>query len=126
MPEGLSVYGVGTVLASLEDYRIKKTAQVRIEVAGAAADALEVAIELTPVSADGSHGMPPGTLRDGNAIQRAEGLETLEVWELYNNVFYAGYVCMGTYKMAARDFMTPAFVIGRQRLYERLLAISVI
>ncbi len=120
----IEVFGETKLLASLEEYRIKTTIEVKEAVRLSAEDALEVAVEVCPVSPDGSHGNPPGTLRDGNKIRRLSELGNIEQWELYNNVFYAGYVLFGTRNMAAQDFFTPAFDYGRQRLAERLAVIG--
>src|SRR5947209_3656971 len=120
----IDVEGMSQLLASLEEYAIKTTSEVRQAVKDSAQDALDFAVALTPVSPDGSHGNPPGFLRAGNAIRPVSELATLEQWELYNPVFYAGFVIFGTYKMRAQDFFTPAFAVGRRNLQSRLESIA--
>lgn len=121
----MELVGITQLLASLEMYRVRKTAEILEAVHSAAQDALGMAIELCPVSPDGSHGNPPGVLRAGNAIRQVAELATIAQWELYNQVPYCGYVVLGTYKMKAQDFMTPAFDYGRAQLIARMEAIGV-
>jgi HK97 gp10 family phage protein len=122
------------VLANLEAFNLRTQREVKVAVKETAESACEVAKSLTPVSPDGSHGNPPGTLRDGNEVRAgisgSSGAFLSNTigggsitYELYNDVFYAGYVCLGTRYMSARDFMTPALSYGRGLLYAKLAAI---
>ncbi len=127
----IDIAGIEEVLVNLEAFNLRTQRQVEKAVEGAAQDALQVAKQLTPVSAHGSHGNPPGTLRAGNKIRKGTGegmsarITLGSVWELYNDVFYAGFVILGTRYMRARDFFTPALAYGRVRLYERVGAIAI-
>jgi HK97 gp10 family phage protein len=56
-----------------------------------------------PVSAKGSNDNPPGFLRDS-----ISGTVTGPSLILKAGAFYAGYVELGTRRMAARPFLTPA------------------
>lgn len=84
---------------------------------GAANDALEVANTLCPVRT--------GYLRSRNAIAPIAVSQAEHVYALVNDAPYALYVILGTYKMRARDFFTPAYVYGRQRLMERLAELGI-
>ncbi len=126
----MDVFGIEAVLGNLEAFNVTTQRRVDRAVENAAIRALDVANELTPVSATGSHGNPPGTLRAGNAIRHGGGdmsmgarITSGSVWELYNPVFYAGFVILGTRYMSARDFFTPALVYGRMKLYEGIAEI---
>lgn len=122
----VELVGMTQLLASLEGYQVRKTTAVKEAVRLAAEDAQQNAIDNCPVAADPGHNEVPGTLRDGNLLRELPELRTLFQWELYNAVPYAGYVILGTYKMAARDFFTPAFEVGAQSLYDRLAAIGAV
>jgi HK97 gp10 family phage protein len=127
----IDIFGIEAVLANLEAFNVTTQRKIGGVVKSAAEAALEVANTLTPVSATGSHGNPPGTLKAGNAIR--EGASDMSMaarvtsgftWELYNPVFYAGYVILGTRYMSARDFFTPAMAVGRAKMYAGVAAIA--
>lgn len=120
----VELVGMTQLLASLEEYRVRKTTEVKEAVHLAAIQAQNDAIDNCPVAPDERHGNVPGTLRDGNLLRELPELRTIFQWELYNAVPYAGFVILGTYKMAARDFFTPAFEVGKQALHDRLAVIA--
>ncbi len=83
----------------------------------AAEPILEAAQRYAPVSVDGSHGNPAGTLRDSLVIKKigrtkrnafAVHVDTSE-GAYKGAAFYAAFHEYGTRKMAARPFMRPAF-----------------
>src|SRR5207244_3633455 len=93
--------------------------------------------EVCPVSEDGSHGEPPGTLRDGIGVRvagtggadvsgvasdTAYGTNVFggafnaaipggAVFEVFDPVFYAAFVELGTKHMHAQPFMQVGFQV---------------
>lgn len=89
---------------------------------------LETAQGLCPVSEDGSHGNPPGYLRDslvirgssdhkkGRIVARVQARKgAFEPGE-----YYGGYIEYGTNKMAARPFLRPALDANKQTCLDLL------
>jgi HK97 gp10 family phage protein len=70
------------------------------------------------VSQDGSHGNPPGYLRSRNQVGTTTTTISEISAELFNDAEYAGYVELGTSRMSAEPFLTPAMQYGARRLEE--------
>lgn len=119
----VAIGGMSKLLLSLDAFEIAVNRQAKEAVEESVLTAWETARELCPVSPDGSHGNPPGFLRDGIDVRPVKELSNLMQWELYDDVYYASYVCLGTYKMEPQDFMTPAFEEGATDLRARVAGI---
>jgi HK97 gp10 family phage protein len=101
-----------TFLANMhQGYRAKVEAAINASVL----DGQTLARQLTPVKT--------GYLRTRNRTRLVTSSATMIIYELYNDADYAIYVCYGTYKMPARNFMTPAVAYTKLRMVERFAAI---
>jgi HK97 gp10 family phage protein len=111
-------------LAEFENKVAKKIAFTAV--AHAAVPIRDTAKELCPVSEDGSHGNPPGYLRDSLVIHThsQKGVIRAKV-ESRKGAFepgkyYGGYLEYGTNKMAARPFLRPAIDANKQQCLDLL------
>lgn len=111
------VIGIDTVMRMIEGYPVAVRNQVALAVDVGTFAAHGRAVQLSPYKT--------GRLRRGNKVRKVGGLSWILVNELYNDVPYALFVCYGTRKMRARDFMTPAVQYGRKTMMERFMAIRV-
>ena len=127
MGMSMEMTGFGEVQSALMALGVAEVELVNEAVHLAAQDALEMANSLTPIGTkeyekDGED--HPGYLLSRNQIVQTVSSTFVRVWALFNDAPYAGFVVLGTYKMAARDYMTPAFVYGRQQLEVRVAAVA--
>lgn len=89
---------------------------------------LETAQSLCPVSEDGSHGNPPGYLRDSLTVSTASGKGKITArvqskkGAFEPGKYYGGYLEYGTCKMAARPFLRPALDQNKQVCLDLLAA----
>lgn len=97
------------------EYR-QKTADA---VNNAIESAKEIATQLAPVSEDGSHGNPPGFLRDNIEITKRATVEDPNA-VLEAKAEYSRYVEFGSYNSEAQPFMSPAFESAKKQLREEL------
>lgn len=144
--------GLGGVLKNLEEFNLRTQRRVKVAVKESADYAAEVARQECPVSPDGSHGNPSGTLRKGIEVRVAGtgpgsiagtaeetaygksmfggnfnvGIPGGAVMEVYDPVFYAAFVELGTKYMKAHPFMYPGFVSGKAMLYKKIAEISLL
>lgn len=97
--------------------------KVRDAVGAALGDQLTTSNHLTPIGirkytrGTESH---PGHLKTRNQTRIIENGPNRYTGEYFNDASYAVFVALGTYKMRARDFVTPGFYYARKRLLERL------
>src|SRR5207244_6471578 len=82
-----------------------------------------LAEQLAPVSATGSHGNPPGFLRDNITITKeatAEDLSTKTTSAAtYSGAVELGFVHAGSGEaISAQPFLSPAYEAGKQQLLE--------
>jgi len=111
----INIDGFDEVISQLHAINRKTRGQIEVAVLQAVHAGLEVCNQLTPYKT--------GRLRSGNKVKAiTQGGEVI-TYALYNDVEYASYVCLGTYKMHARDFMHPAILVAQKQLRERLQAI---
>lgn len=81
---------------------------------------LETAKSLCPVSEDGSHGKPPGYLRDSLTVATGSGKGKITArvqsrkGAFVPGEYYGGYIEYGTHKMAARPFLRPSLDQNKQ------------
>jgi len=109
----VEILGIPQALAALERVEREQQGEIVIAVDTATYKAQGLAMRLTPVKT--------GRLRAGNKVRQGTGgTAYLILNDLYNDVPYAIYVCYGTRKMRARDFMTPALVEARRWLISEL------
>lgn len=92
-------------------------------VGAALGEQLDVANHLVPIGTrrytrDGIQ--HPGYLKTRNQTRIVENGPYRYTGEYFNDAPYAAYVALGTYKMRARDFVTPGFAQGK-RTYEAKL-----
>lgn len=102
------VTGFDTWMRNL--HALERDIQVQAERAVEAAmnENLTVSNPLTPVRT--------GYLKSRNQTRWVEKGPTRFTGEYFNDCSYAVFVALGTYKMAARDFVTPGFYAGRKKL----------
>lgn len=97
--------------------------KARDAVGAALGSQLSTSNTLTPI---GSHfykrggEIHPGHLKTRNQTRIIENGPNRYVGEYFNDAPYAVFVALGTYKMRARDFVTPGFYTGRKKLFEWL------
>ena len=127
MAYSMTMTGFGEVQSALMTFRDAKIDEVNQAVEDAANDALDMANQLTPVG-DRDYEYEgeehPGWLLSRNQVVQTVSETYKRVWSLFNDARYAEFVVLGTSKMAAQDFMTPAFVYGRQQLEIRVQAVA--
>lgn len=142
----LTLTGAENVIRNMEVLNVTTQRKIKRAIKETADYTCETAKTITPVSPDGSHGNPKGTLRDGNKV-RVVGSETtgggtvreggdvahlesggitssMYMVDVRNDVFYAGFVELGTKYMKAKPFLQPAFAAGRMQLYARILEVA--
>lgn len=91
--------------------------QAALAISAATLDAATFSKTLTPVKT--------GYLRTRTQTRGGKVSNSYVLYAFYNDAPYALFVCFGTRYVPARDFMTPAYQYGKQRLVARLAQMSV-
>lgn len=106
-----SVTGIDTWIRNLKqlEQQIHERAEDAVD---AALDThMNVSQPLTPVRT--------GYLKSRNQTRIVENIAYRYIGEYFNDTPYGPFVAFGTYKMRARDFVTPGFYAGRAVLLDR-------
>ncbi len=120
----IEMVGMPEALRLVEEFPFRVDRKLKNIFVRAAEFATEVCKENTPVAAEASsHDPMPGFLRDSNVPWSKGGNFTIDAG-VANLAEYAAYVCLGTWKMPARDFMTPGYIYGRKWLFMELQALK--
>jgi hypothetical protein len=123
----LELVGFGETQSALLALRGIVPDLVNEAVHSAANDALQMANSLTPIgdrSYEYEDEVHPGWLLSRNQVIQEISSTFVRVYSLINDARYAEFVILGTSKMAAQDFFTPAFVYGRQQLEIKVAAVA--
>lgn len=110
MAVGMSIKleGMNEFIAGLERLEQEVVAQLDQEIAVSVEEAADVARTLSAVRT--------GYFKSRWQVKRRKSMS----WELFNDTPYALPLITGTYKMAPRDCLTPAFLYGSQRMSQRM------
>ena len=113
--------------------RVKKAARTAME--KGADEVVDMMRSLAPVSADGSHGKAPGTLRNsigwtygkapkGSRViaksDPATGDAVITIYAGNSEAFYAAFLEFGTVKMAQHPYFFPSWRSLRTRVRSRI------
>lgn len=129
MPSGIAISGANELIYALQGMEPQLARRVlATAMRKAAAPVLRAAKSRAPVSVDGSHGNPPGTLRDSlkiRARKRRKGQVGVIVQtrggDYKGKAFYGAFIEYGTCKMAAMPYLRPAF--DTQKMIAQAIAI---
>src|SRR6266702_7197745 len=117
----LQVFGLNEAVRMSRAYPALVDGRLKEIFYKAADRAVKACQKITPVAAvASSHDPLPGFLRDSFLIEEeSAALSSIDV-HVINDAEYASYVCLGTWKMPARDFMTAGFLYGREYIMNQL------
>lgn len=115
------IQGLSKVLKNFEKAQVK---DLKPEINASALSIQTEAKRACPVGtpeSTGKKGYVGGRLRSSIRVRFKSTVSAVAA-DIYTDVYYAPFVEFGTSKMAARPFLTPAFIQEQQKFYDRIRA----